>query len=66
MTPDEAFELAFSYAHSLRKLDIAVRTLKEIADEDFRGNRPTSAFKAEAAIAEMGVLESLDEYRKSK
>ena len=36
-----------------RKMLIAVTTLQEIANEDFRGNRPASAAKAYHALKKM-------------
>ena len=36
-----------------RKMLIAVKALQEIANEDFRGNRPASAHKAYGALKRM-------------
>lgn len=50
MTPHEVFELGVGYAHTLKKLDIAIKYLLEISNQDFIGKRPESAIKASEAL----------------
>lgn len=63
MDADLAFEAGFKLGHEMRKLDIAMRALKEIADEDFRGNRPSGSVKAFHALEEIAQLETLNDFR---
>jgi len=56
MTDKEAYEIGLRVGTLQRMLDITMRTLKEIAGEDFRGNRPASATKAFRALEEVAKL----------
>lgn len=56
MTDTEAYEIGLRVGTLQRMLDITMRVLKEIADEDFRGNRPASATKAFRALEEVARL----------
>lgn len=53
MTDKEAFEIGLRLGACQRIIDIAMRTLQEIANEDFRGNRSTGAIKAFHTLIEI-------------
>lgn len=50
------FEIGLRMGTLQRMLDIAVRALKEIANEDYRGNKPSGAVEASKALEEISKL----------